>query len=277
MRKRNIGYYLLILPLMIFVGLFIIYPYVNIVIRAFHDNYTYELTFDNIKRVFTERAFKGAIFNSLWFSLATTLVSSIFGSIVGWISMKMTDKGRNVLMALFSVPMTLSGLVVAFSFIVMFGRNGIYNIIANKLFLPNIDIYTWGGLILAYSFFNIPLFSLTMINGFKNLDISLVEAAKNLGANTIQTWIYVIIPVLIPSFLAAFSIVFAGMMGAFGTVLAITGMSKMLLSLQIYSHVTESTYNIPQADAFALVLGAIVAIVLILINFVERKVRVKTR
>ncbi len=188
----------------------------------------------------------------------------------------MSDKSRGMLMSLFSVPMTLSGLVVAFSFIVLLGRNGVFNIILRDAGLPTFNLYSWGGLVIAYSFFNIPLFSLTMIGAFKNLDMSLVEAARNLGANLVQTWFYVVIPVLIPPFLAAFSIVFAGMMGAFGTVLALTGLSRSLLSLQIYSHVSESYYNVPQADAFALVLGSIVAMVLVVINFLERKVRVKS-
>lgn len=274
--KARLGYVLMILPILLFIGLFVFYPYTIIVIRAFKDNYTGAFTLKNLRNVFTVPAFRTSILNSLWFSFLTTLVSSIFGSLVGWVSTKMSDKSRGMLMSLFSVPMTLSGLVVAFSFIVLLGRNGVFNIILRDAGLPTFNLYSWGGLVIAYSFFNIPLFSLTMIGAFKNLDMSLVEAARNLGANLVQTWFYVVIPVLIPAFLAAFSIVFAGMMGAFGTVLALTGLSRSLLSLQIYSHVSESYYNVPQADAFALVLGSIVAMVLVVINFLERKVRVKS-
>lgn len=266
----------MILPILVFIGLFIFYPYSIIVLRAFRDNYTNEFTLNNLRNVFRVPAFRTAVLNSLWFSFLTTLVASIFGSFVGWVSTKMSEGSRGVLISLFSIPMTLSGLVVAFSFIVLLGRNGVFNIIFKNLGFPTFNLYTWSGLVIAYSFFNIPLFSLTMIGAFRNLDLTLVEAARNLGANVIQTWFHVIIPVLIPAFLAAFSVVFAGMMGAFGTVLALTGLSRALLSLQIYSHVSESYYNVPQADAFALVLGSIVALVLALINFVERKVRVKS-
>jgi len=274
--KPRLGYILMILPILIFIGLFVFYPYVIIVIRAFKDNYTGAFTLRNLQNVFKISAFRTSVLNSLGFLSCTTLVSSVFGSLVGWVSTKISDRSRNVLMSLFSVPMTLSGLVVAFSFIVLLGRNGVFNIILRGAGLPTFNLYSWGGLVIAYSFFNIPLFSLTMIGAFKNLDMSLVEAARNLGANIVQTWFYVVIPVLIPAFLAAFSIVFAGMMGAFGTVLALTGLSRSLLSLQIYSHVSESYYNVPQADAFALVLGSIVAMVLVVINFLERKVRVKS-
>lgn len=274
--RGKVVYFLLISPIVIFIVLFIFYPYAIIVSRAFRDNYTGYLTLKNLKNVFLMPAFRTAILNSLWFSLLVTVVAGFFGSLVGWVSTKMSDKSRAVLMSVFSIPMTLSGLVVAFSFIVLLGRNGVFNIILRNFGLPTFNLYTWAGLVVAYCFFNIPLFSLTMIGAFKNLDIAVVEAARNLGANFIQTWLYIIIPVLLPAFLAAFSIVFAGMMGAFGTVLALTGLSRSLLSLQIYSHVSESYYNIPQANAFALVLGCLTALVLISVNFVERKLRVKS-
>lgn len=274
--RGKITYFLLILPIVIFIVLFIFYPYTIIVTRAFKDNYTGYFTLRNLRNVFLMPAFRTAILNSLWFSLLTTVVAGFFGSLVGWVSTKMSDKSRAVLMSIFSIPMTLSGLVVAFSFIVLLGRNGIFNIIFRSLGFPTFNLYTWTGLVVAYCFFNIPLFSLTMIGAFKNLDIAVVEAARNLGANLIQTWLYVIIPVLLPAFLAAFSIVFAGMMGAFGTVLALTGLSRSLLSLQIYSHVSESYYNIPQANAFALVLGCLTSTILVTVNFIERKLRVKS-
>jgi len=61
------------------------------------------------------------------------------------------------------------------------------------------------------------------------------------------------------------------MMGAFGTVLALVGMAKNLLSLQIYSHASESTYNLPQAGALAMVLIAITATGLALLSWGARR------
>ena len=266
-----------LMPMIVFLCVFIVYPYIYIIIHAFREEFTGELTLRYIKNVFTKWAFTNAWVNSLMFSSLSTGIAAFFGSLIGWISTKFDDKTRGVLSSLFSIPMTLSGLVVAFAFIVLLGRNGIFNIIfRDYLGLFHFDLYTWSGLAITYAFFNIPLFSLTMIAAFRSLDMSLVEAARNLGAGTLQVWRYVIIPVLAPSFLAATSIVFAGMMGAFGTALALTGMAKNLLSIQIYSHVSESNYNIPQADALALILGATTASILLILNILERRLRIKT-
>jgi ABC-type spermidine/putrescine transport system permease subunit I len=110
-----------------------------------------------------------------------------------------------------------------------------------------------------------------MISVFRNLDISLVEASKNLGANKFQTWYYIIIPNLAPGFISALSLVFASMMGAFGTALALTGLSKILLSLLIWSTASESNFNIPQANAMALLLAIIIYISLFSFLKLEKK------
>ncbi len=268
---------LFLAPMIVFLLLFIVYPYIYIIIRAFKNDLTGEFTLRYIKNVFTKWAFTNAWKNSLMFSSFSTGIAAVFGSLIGWISTKFSDRARGALSSLFSIPMTLSGLVVAFAFIVLLGRNGIFNIVfRDYLGLFHFDLYSWPGLAITYAFFNIPLFSLTMIAAFRNLDMSLVEAARNLGASVFQVWRYVILPVLAPSFLAATSIVFAGMMGAFGTALALTGMAKNLLSIQIYSHVSESNYNIPQADALAIVLGLTTASILLILNVLERKLRVKS-
>lgn len=273
---KRIHLILFLSPMVVFLLMFIIYPYVYIITHAFMDDFTGKFTLRYVKNLFEKWAFTNAWRNSLMFSSLSTGIAAIFGSIIGWISTKFDDKKRGIISSLFSIPMTLSGLVVAFAFIVLLGRNGIFNIIFRDfLKLFHFDLYSWTGLAITYAFFNIPLFSLTMIAAFRNLNMSLVEAARNLGANIFQVWRYVIIPVLAPSFLAATSIVFAGMMGAFGTALALTGMAKNLLSIQIYSHVSESNYNIPQADALALLLGVTTATILLVLNTLERRLRIK--
>ena len=245
----------LIAPIIIFIFLFVLFPYMNIIINSLKSNNTRNFTFENWKNIFALPQYFNAVKNSLLFAVASTIVAAFFGSIIGWISLRFSDRAIDKLKAIFSIPMTLSGLVVAFSFIVLLGRSGIYNTLVKLLGtdMLRFNLYSWEGLLVVYSFYNVPLFSMTMISVFRNLDISLVEASKNLGASKLQTWYYVIIPNLAPGFISALSLVFASMMGAFGTALALTGLSKILLSLLIWSTASESNFNIPQANAMALI------------------------
>lgn len=265
--------FILVAPIIAFIVLFIIYPYITIVINSFKSNSNGQFTFWNWKNLFTLPQYLDAVKNSLLFASTSTLVAAFFGTIIGWISLRFSEQTIGKLKAIFSIPMTLSGLVVAFSFIVLIGRSGIYNTIISLLGanFMRFNLYSWEGLLIVYCFYNIPLFSITMMSVFRNLDMSLVEASKNLGANMLQTWFYVIIPNLAPGFISAFSLVFGSMMGAFGTALALTGLSRMLLSLLIWSTASESNFNIPQADAMAILLAIIIYISLFFFLKLEKK------
>jgi putative spermidine/putrescine transport system permease protein len=265
---------LLILPFVLFVGIFEIYPIINMAYRSLFD-LNGNFTFENYINAFTKPQFQMAIRNSLLFATAASLVGGIGGTFVAALAVRLPARWRNLLLSLYALPMTLSGLVVAFAFIVLLGRNGVLNLLVRRAFgLPPtvyFNLYDWPGIVLVYAFFQIPLMTLSMAAVFENLDPNLIEAARNLGARPWQVWRYVVIPVLLPGFLAGMSIQFAGMMGAFGTVLALVGMAKNLLSLQIYSHASESTYNLPQAGALAMVLITITGVALILLSWGARR------
>ncbi|MFZ8844520.1 ABC transporter permease [Thermoflexus sp.] len=265
---------LLILPFVLFVGIFEIYPIINMAYRSLFD-LNGNFTLENYINAFTKPQFRMAIRNSLLFAAAASLVGGIGGTFVAALAVRLPARWRNLLLSLYALPMTLSGLVVAFAFIVLLGRNGVLNLLVRRAFgLPPtvyFNLYDWPGIVMVYAFFQIPLMTLSMAAVFENLDPNLIEAARNLGARPWQVWRYVVIPVLLPGFLAGMSIQFAGMMGAFGTVLALVGMAKNLLSLQIYSHASESTYNLPQAGALAMVLITITGVALILLSWGARR------
>ncbi|MEM1540677.1 MAG: ABC transporter permease subunit [Candidatus Bathyarchaeia archaeon] len=265
---------LFLIPLMLFICLFILYPLTQVFVRSFQENTPIgKFTFRNYVDALTQARYLNSLKNTMWFAGVSTLVGAVGGTFVGVLAARMSSKARSVLLSLYSLPMTLSAMVVAFAFITLLGRRGVFNIILKKYFGVTFDLYSWEGLIFVYAFYNIPLMTLTMAGIFLNLDKALVEAARSLGAKWWQTWIYVIIPVLAPGFLAGTSIVFAGMLSAFATVLALTGMAKPLLSLQIYSHASESYYNLPQASALTVLLILVIVVTLVILTWVERKLR----
>ncbi|MFU2158470.1 MULTISPECIES: ABC transporter permease [Caldisericum] len=268
--------FLLILPFFVFLGFFEIYPILNLFVKSFFSDKG-SFTLQYYRNIFLLDQYRLAIRNSLLFSTSASLFGGILGTFVGYFISHLKRSTKNFLLSLYSLPLTLSGLVVAFAFIVLLGRNGVLNQIIRLLFhLPKdyyIDIYSWPGIVFVYGFFQIPLMTLTMAAVFENLDKSIVEASKNLGATTFQTWRYVIIPSLAPGFVSGLSIQFAGMLGAFGTVLALVGGEKNLLSIQIYFQTSESTYNLPQSAALSVALILIISVVLSILNLVERKLK----
>jgi ABC-type Fe3+ transport system permease subunit len=246
-------------------------------LRSLFDENTKQFTLQYYINIFTKPLFIEAIKNSILFATACSIVGGVGGTLVGYFAPQLSSRSRNFLLSLYTLPLTLSGLVVAFAFIVLLGRNGIVNLLIQRIFSLSkdvyIDVYSWYGLVIVYAFYQIPLMTLTMSAVFENLDRTLIEAARNLGANVWQVWRYVIIPVLAPGFIAGMSIQFAGMLGAFGTVLALVGGAKNLLSIQVYYHTSESTYNLPQAAALAVLLISLIILVLYLLTRLEKYLR----
>ncbi len=265
-----------LIPIIVFLGFFELFPITTVAVRSLH-NPDGGLTWEYYLNIIREPLFRTAVLNSLLFATVTSLVGAIGGTFVGYYIPRLPKAAKSLILSIYSLPNTISGLVVAFGFIVLLGRNGVLNLIVQRLFgLPRtvyFNIYSWPGLVVVYEFFMIPLMTLTMAAVFTNLDYSLVEAARNLGAKPAQVWRHVIIPVLAPGFIAGLSIQFASMLGAFGTIVALVGIAKNLVAVQIYSYTTESTYNIAQADALSIVLILIISVVLYGLGKIERRLR----
>jgi ABC-type Fe3+ transport system permease subunit len=264
----------LLLPGLLFLLLFFAYPLWSIGERSLLvGNAAPGLTLERYLRALSSPAYLEAWRNSLLFALLSTLAAAVGGVFVAYWTVRLPLRLKGFLMSLYAIPVSLSGLVVAFGFIVLWGRNGVLNQLLAALGLPRFDLYSWPGLFSVFPFYNIPLFALALIPLMEGLGRELMEAARASGASPWQAWRRVLLPNLMPGILAGSSIVFAGMMGAFGTALALTGFAKNLLSLQIYSLVAESTFDLPQAAALAVILMASTGVGLYLLALWERRYR----
>lgn len=99
--------------------------------------------------------------------------------------------------------------------------------------LANYNLYTSNGLAMVYVYFQIPLSTLLLIPAFHAIRKEWKEASMLLGAGSSTFWLKVGIPVLMPSILDTFSILFANALAAYATVYAIMMNSISLLPIQI--------------------------------------------
>jgi len=147
--------WLFLLPGLVFIALFYLYPVIVIAVRSVLSDEG--ITFARYVKAFTAPAYREAWQNSLWFVSASTLIAAVGGTFVGYWTAKLPLRVKRVLLSFYSIPVTLSGLVVAFGFIVLMGRNGVFNQILVALGLPRLfNIYSWGGLLMVFPFYNIP-------------------------------------------------------------------------------------------------------------------------
>jgi putative spermidine/putrescine transport system permease protein len=270
-RPGTSGEWGLLLPGGIFLTLFFVLPILWIAGRSLGD--PREGLLARYHMAVTAPANLEAWVNSLWFAGLSTVLAAVGGIFVGYWTSRLPPVVKRFLLSLYAIPVTLSGLVVAFGFIVLAGRNGIVNQILKLLgFPPVIDLYSWIGLLGVFPFYNVPLFALVLVPLFESLSRDLSDAARACGAPPWAVWMYVLLPNLLPGLLAGSSVIFAQMMGAFGTALAITGFARNLLALRIYSLVAESNFDLSQASALAVWLMLTTALGLWMLSRAERGV-----
>lgn len=254
--------FLMLLPIIVILVAFLILPFLSIMISSFTAD-SGRFTLEYYRNSF-QKLYLIALKNSLVLAISTTIIGMVVGSLIAFVLVKTRPKLRNFVLSLTSVPLTFSGIVIAYSFIVMLGSSGTITLIIAKVFKINplkfsSFLYTWKGLLVAYLYFQIPRMVLIMVNAWTKMDWSLVEAAQSLGAGHLRILRRVIIPYIKASILAGSILLFAVSMGAFGTALALTGPGVNIFPLTVYTQISDVSYNLRQADALVIILTLVTA------------------
>jgi ABC-type uncharacterized transport system permease subunit len=267
--------YLLLLPVTVVLATFLAWPLLLVVWESFFV--AGNLSHANYSSLFVKNLYRESFFTSLALSVSTAFLGTLIGLPVSYAIYK-SGRHKGFLMALTSVPLTFSGLVVGFAFIVLLGTSGFFTLLLKRFVDINplefsAFLFTWRGLVVAYLYFLVPRMILTMTVAWSNADWSLIEAAASLGAGRRVVFFRVLLPMLGPAILSGSSLLFAVSMGAFGTAFALTGTAVKILPMVIYTQVSDMSSDIAQADALAIILTVTTTLVIMLYERTFRKKR----
>ena len=211
-----------------------------------------------------------SFWNSIKLSGITALIGTIIGLLVGYSIYRWPSKRmQEILITLSDVTTNFAGAPLAFAFIIILGSNGLVTQFflknLNIALYPNFSVYSFSGLILAYVYFQLPLMVLLIIPAFGGIKKEWRESATNLGAGTVQFWWNIGLPILTPSLIAGFTLLFANAFGAYATAYTLTGSKLSLITLQIGFTITGEVLHDPgigQAMAVIslLIMGTCIAI-----------------
>jgi putative spermidine/putrescine transport system permease protein len=149
------------------------------------------------------------------------------------------------------------GVPLAFAFVATLGNSGV---LTRHLGLAGAgwSLYSFWGLTITYLYFLIPLMVLTITPALDGLRSQWREAAQNNGATGAQYWRHVALPVLAPSLLGGFVLLFGSAFAAYATAAAIVGSSVPLVTLQIANAISGNVLVDQQNVALALSIDMIV-------------------
>jgi putative spermidine/putrescine transport system permease protein len=173
-----------------------------------------------------------------------------------------SKRGQEILLTLSDVTTNFAGAPLAFAFIIVLGSNGVVTQLLlhyfNLKIYPDFSVYSFSGLTLAYVYFQLPLMVLLIIPAFAGIKKEWRESACNLGANTFDFWWNIGLPVLAPSLIAGFTLLFANAFGAYATAYTLTGSRLSLVTLQIGFTITGEVLHDPGIGQAMAVLSLVI-------------------
>jgi putative spermidine/putrescine transport system permease protein len=211
-------------------------------------------------RVVATAGFWEALGGSAALTLVAAGVSTLTGLLVALHLSRLSQRARTALSFVIALPLTFSGLIVAYGFILGYGRAGF---VTQVLAHTGLDAATIGGMLFtpiglafASSYYLIPRVVIGMLPVLVNFDRTLLAAAESLGATPGQALRQVLLPIVAAPLVASFCLVAAVVFGAYGTALALVGTQLAILPLRLYSLISETGSDFPAAAALALLITA---------------------
>ena len=260
-----------LVPFLLFCLLFEILPAIIIIQGSFSDDNTGKPTLDNYKHMFSQVSNLHAFANSISLSLVTALLGGIIGGLAAYGVFNLrTGSLRNFLVGFSSIAANFAGVPLAFAFVATLGVTGFITVAIHNVFHVNLydigfSLYSFWGLVIVYTYFQLPLMILLTLPALNALRPEWREAATNLGASNFTFWRRVGLPILLPSLIAATMLLFANSFGAFATAYALAQGGINIVPILI-NFVVNGNVIIDYGLGNALAVGMIV-ILLVAVSF----------
>ncbi|MCC0099796.1 ABC transporter permease subunit [Streptomyces flavotricini] len=259
-RRRGPRTWLAALPLLAFTGLCFGIPLGAIafgaVTRTDPSSGATRLTGEHLSR-----SLQGPYLDSLIGSVQLSALTALIGGVLGVLIAQAVVTSRS--QALRSAALTASGVLanfggvpLAFAFIATVGISGVVTQLADLTGF-GWNLYSFTGLTVVYLYFLIPLMVLVIAPALDGLRPQWREAAQNNGATGRQFWRHVGLPVLAPSLLGGFVLLFGTAFAAHATAAALVGGSVPLVTLKIADALSGNVLTGQENVALALGLDMI--------------------
>ena len=274
--SRNSGV-LPLLPFFIFTGFFLIWPVVAVTLRSFKGNKE-EWTLANYRPILHSGPYFHSFVISLKLSLVTGLIGALLGAFFAYVIVKYAHgKFGAVIDSISAVFANSGGVPLAFMFVAAFGTEGIVTKVLKSLgwdiYAGHFTIFSFTGVVMVYSFFQVPLMVLVFKPAISGLRKEWEEASINLGASAFTYWRRVGIPILIPSFVGAFFLLFAGGFSAYATARALTVGTVPLVPNIIGNLVDGNVVSDQTHLGDALAVGMIVVATIVMAGYIWARSR----
>tara|TARA_B100002019_G_scaffold278035_1_gene278486 strand:- start:215 stop:1123 length:909 start_codon:yes stop_codon:yes gene_type:complete len=281
-----------LLPLWVVIGIFMIGPLLVMAVVSLMESNVYggvhfkfslsgyrQILFDT--NLFDEIEFNPAyliiIARSFMLALAATFLSLLIGFPAAYFISRQSNKVKNILIFLVTIPFWTNLLIRTFAWIIILGKGGVIESSFNFFGLLDEEsslnlMYTNSAILIGLVYSYLPLMVLPIYASMEKMDLRLLEAATDLYSNRIELIRKIILPLSMPGIIGGSILVFVPCLGAFIAPDLLGGGKKLLLGSLIQFQFSYAR-NWPFGAAMAMFLLALVILVLIFNARLNRKHR----
>ncbi|GGK97515.1 ABC transporter permease [Mangrovihabitans endophyticus] len=255
-------------PFFAYVVIFLIIPTLVVVIGAFTGDHGF--TWSNVSGL-TDGYVLRAFGRSILLSAVTAVIGAVFGALLAYALVTAKPGGllRRAVTAACGVLAQFGGVTLAFAFIATIGLSGFVTVFLGEhlgidLYANGVWLFELPGLVLVYTYFQIPLMVIVFLPALDGIRPQWREATESLGGATWHYWTRVAGPLLAPAFLGSALLLFANAFSAYATAAALVSQGSPIIPLQIRGALTSEVILGQQNLGKAMALGMVVVVGLVM-------------
>ena len=234
---------------------------------------SFTLTMDHYVKFFTDPDFLIILWRSLLIAIKTTIICLLLGYPVAYFIARSSEKMQNILVLCITLPTWINMLVRTYAWIGLLSEGGLFQRILSFIGLGNTELlYTEGAVLLGMVYNFVPFMILQINTSLCKMDHSLLEASADLGANPVQTFMRVTLPLSLPGVINGITLVFLPAVSSFFIPKLLGGGQYFLIGNLIENQfITVGEWN------FGSAISMIMAVVMMVTMMAVRKIEIRNK
>lgn len=262
------------IPYIVWMVVMILVPMLMIALYAFTDKgndvATIRFTLDNFTRFFSDEVFMGVLRRSLFIAVLTTVICILFGYPVAYAIATRSEKSKLFWVLLITLPTWINMLVRTYAWMGILQDEGLINRFLGVFGIgPITMIHTTFAVVLGMVYNFVPFMILQIYASLTKMDRNYLEAASDLGANKVQSFLRITLPLSLPGVISGITLVFLPAVSSFFIPKLLGGGQYVLIGNVIETEfLTSGDWN------FGSAISLIMAVIIIISMYITKKVDV---
>ncbi len=262
----------MVYPYIIWSAIMIVVPMLMIIMYAFtkegNSVMSIRFTLDNFAYFFKDAVFLDVLKRSLVIAIITTVICVLFGYPVAYAIAKMKPRSQVVMVLMVTLPTWINMLVRTYAWRGILDKSGLINTILGFFGIGPVKLLETGFAVVLGMVYNfVPFMILQVYTALSKMDSSYLEAANDLGANKVQAFFKVTLPLSLPGVISGITLVFLPAVSSFFIPKLLGGGQYMLIG-----NVIENQFLTTGKWGFGSAISLIMAVIIIIAMYIARRI-----